>query len=265
MVRIKERTMEADFRKSFRLANDTDLPEELARYATNIDPILRSAAAANPRTPAHIVEKLAQDPDPIVRDAAKSRPLRIVGKNLTLRVANPADAGFILSLRTNEDKSRYLSAVQNDVHKQADYLRAYKEREKDSLEYYFIMENSDGHAIGTVRLYDFQGDSFCWGSWLTVPGAPSYAAIESALMVYDFAFGHLSFQRCHFDVRKGNEKVIAFHMRFGARTIGETELDLLFDFTREEYQKARQRYRKYVLQTYFDFGFRPHALAPARL
>jgi RimJ/RimL family protein N-acetyltransferase len=231
----------------FRQANDTTSKEELERFASAADPLVRGAVAANPAAPLHVVQALAGDADAEVARIAKERPLCIVGKNLVLRAARPSDAAFILGLRLNEAKSRFISPVSPDVQKQADYLQGYMEREKAGTEYYFVMEDKAGNAIGTVRLYDFQGNSFCWGSWLTIPNAPSFAAIESALMVYDYAFGILGFERCHFDVRKGNEKVIAFHTRFGAKVTGETELDLLFNFTREEYQVTREKYRKYAV------------------
>ena len=47
-------------------------------------------------------------------------------------------------------------------------------------------------------------------------GSPSGYAVESALMVYQFAGAvSLGFTRAHFDVRKGNESVWKFHERFG--------------------------------------------------
>lgn len=235
-----------DQHAQFRHANSTTSAEELTQLAKDGDPVIRGAVAANPATPENVIHALSKDADSDVAKIADNRTPRIEGKNLVLRAARPADAAFILSLRLNAAKNRFISPVSPDVQKQADYLRGYVERETVGIEYYFIMEDKVGNALGTVRLYDFQGDSFCWGSWLTVPDAPSFAAIESALLVYDFAFDSLGFQRSHFDVRKGNEKVIAFHTRFGAKVTGETELDLLFSFSKQDYQTTRAKYRKYA-------------------
>lgn len=49
-----------------------------------------------------------------------------------------------------------------------------------------------------------------------------------------------------FDVRKGNESVWRFHERFGARRIGETDLDYLYDLGLEDIFSATQRYQKYL-------------------
>jgi RimJ/RimL family protein N-acetyltransferase len=233
----------------FRRANSATAPEELERLGNNKDPLIRGAVAANPATPQHVIHELSKDANDDVARVAKNRALRLVGKNLVLRTARPADAAFILSLRLNAAKNRFISAVSPDVQKQVDYLRGYVGREVAGKEYYFIMEDKEGNALGTVRLYDFQGDSFCWGSWLTVPNAPSFAAIESALLVYDFAFGRLGFTRSHFEVRKGNDKVIAFHKRFGAQQVGEDDIEVRFSFTKESYEDIRARYGRFAVKS----------------
>lgn len=160
-----------------------------------------------------------------------------------LRDANPKDAPFILSLRTDENKSRFLSPTSPELEQQIRWLEDYANR-NDQI--YFIIENKQGESLGTVRLYDQQGDSFCWGSWILKDEAPSNAAIESVLMVYAYAINHLGFQRSHFDVRKGNESVWRFHERFGATKTGETEDDYLFGIDKEQITRAMKRYRKFL-------------------
>jgi RimJ/RimL family protein N-acetyltransferase len=171
-------------------------------------------------------------------------------KNLQLRTAEVRDAEFILALRLDASRNQYLSAVQNDLQAQRHWLVQYKLREQQRLEYYFIIEShpsaSLGEPLGMLRLYDFQGDSFCWGSWILKPGAPVFAAIESALAVYETAFYELGFQRSHFQVRKGNTKVVDFHLRFGARMIRQDELEHHFEFDKTSYEAARQRYKRFL-------------------
>jgi hypothetical protein len=70
--------------------------------------------------------------------------------------------------------------------------------------------------------------------------------MESALMVYAYATGHLGFTGSHFDVRKGNERVWQFHERFGAKRIGETDLDYLYRLDLAAIQAARLRYGKFL-------------------
>lgn len=169
-----------------------------------------------------------------------------ITRHVRLRLAVEADAEFILSLRQDATRNRHLSSVDDDVDRQRAWLRDYKLREREGREYYFLILGEDDEPLGTVRLYDFQGDSFCWGSWILKQGAPAFAAIESALMVYEIAFGRLPFSRSHFDVRKANRKVVDFHLRFGARVVGEDALNYYFSYDRETYLATKARYGRFL-------------------
>lgn len=167
----------------------------------------------------------------------------IIGKRINLRDVEVSDAEFILSLRLDADLSQYLSATAADVEKQRAWIENYKSREN---EWYFIIENKQREPVGTVRIYDVQSDSFCWGSWIIVKSARSYASFESAILLYDYAFFTLGFAKSHFDVRKENDKVVTFHQRFGAETVSADEENYYFNFTREAYQKTREKYSKVI-------------------
>lgn len=171
------------------------------------------------------------------------KALRVIGKSLAFRNAAVGDAEFILSLRTDEDRSRYLSYTSPDLRAQQDWLAKYAEASDQA---YFIIESLEGEPFGTVRLYDSKGDSFCWGSWILKRDRPSWAAMESALMVYSYAVDHLGFHRSHFDVRKGNEKVWTFHERFGAVRVAENELDYFYELGLDAIRTSLAKYRKYL-------------------
>ena len=68
----------------------------------------------------------------------------------------------------------------------------------------------------------------------------------SALMVYAYAVDHLGFKACHFDVRKGNDRVIKFHERFGAKIVEETELDYLFQLSLSAIEESRAQYVEFL-------------------
>jgi len=169
---------------------------------------------------------------------------RLVGKNVNLRLVEIDDAQFILDLRL--EKGEFLSGINPNVDQQRDWIEAYKKRENDKVEYYFVIEDSNGLELGVVRAYDFVGNSFCWGSWIIKDGSPYYVAIESALLIYEFAFYVLGFKNCHFDVRRENESVLNFHKRFGAKIIKENNLDYFFKLSIDDYQIARTRYSKFL-------------------
>ena len=98
-------------------------------------------------------------------------------KHIKLRLVKDDDAGFILSLRSNKNLNSFLSPVDHDIKKQREWLSKYKERENNKTEFYFIITSIDNISLGTVRLYDFKDNSFCWGSWIVSQNAPNYTAI----------------------------------------------------------------------------------------
>ena len=170
-------------------------------------------------------------------------------KHIKLRLANINDAEFILNLRLDPELNRHVSKVESNLEQQKQWLRSYKKREQKRNEFYFIIESKQGAQFGAVRLYDFKEDSFCWGSWIIKRCSPNYAAIESALTIYEFAFYELGFYRSHFDVRKGNERVIKFHEHFGAKRISSNAENYYFNFEKTDYEVTKMRYKKYFAST----------------
>ena len=151
---------------------------------------------------------------PEIRKVAELR-----GRSIVLRDVREEDAAFILSLRRDPRKGRFLSPVEDDVERQRAWIREYLASQGQA---YFLVCGLDGQPLGTVRLYDAQGESFSWGSWVLKDGAPLHAALECALLVYRLALGW-GFTSSHFRVHKANASVVAFHERMGAVRTGENE------------------------------------------
>jgi len=170
------------------------------------------------------------------------KPSKVIGNKLVFRDATVSDAGFILELRTDSRKSKFLSTTSGDLQKQIAWMQAYA---LDDSQVYFIMQDRQGNPVGTVRLYDQRGDSFCWGSWIIKADMPGNYAIESALMVYRYALG-LGFTRAHFEVRKDNVSVWRFHERFGAVKTGETEHEFLYAISGESIAASLEKYSRYL-------------------
>lgn len=165
---------------------------------------------------------------------------QIFGISINLRDVESTDAEFILSLRCDTQKAKFLHKTENNLTKQIAYIESYKAKEN---EWYFIIESKSGERLGTVRIYDIvDNDDFCWGSWIIKAGASANVAIESVLLVYEYAFYILGFTKAHFDVRKDNIKVKTFHKRFGAREVGKSDEDIFFNFFREDYEKIKEKY-----------------------
>lgn len=167
------------------------------------------------------------------------RPSRFEGERLAFRLATREDAEFILKLRLDPAKNRYLSPVPPSVEVQRRWLEA---TAADPEQLYFIIQTKDGKAVGAVRLYNPEYRSFTWGSWILSGEAPKSSAVESTLMVYHLG-RELGFETALFDVRRDNEKVWQYHERMGARRIQETGSDIYYIMDASAIDALLDRYK----------------------
>lgn len=167
-------------------------------------------------------------------------------KSIRLRLVEPSDAEFILKLRLDERYNNFLSKVDNNIESQRRWIKNYKKDEAEKRQFYFIIERLDGSPCGTVRIYDLTAESFCWGSWILNENKTRYAAIESALLVYQYGFDILGFRKCHFDVMKGNSKVVDFHKKFGAVIVSEDDNNHYFEITKEGVDKTVLKFKDLI-------------------
>lgn len=170
------------------------------------------------------------------------RAQKIVGKKLSLRNVDLGDAQFIVDLRIDPSKSKYLNQTSANIKYQNEWIRSYQSSDNQA---YFIIENG-GEKIGTLRIYDPCEYSFCWGSWILKAGSPWDAAIESALMAYAYAIDVLKFKEAHFDVRKENVAVWKFHESFGATRVRESEEDFFYTLDNKSIEISRKRYKNFL-------------------
>ena len=167
----------------------------------------------------------------------------IEGKNVLLRDVVEDDAEFVLNLRLDQNKNKYINKTNADLQEQIKYI---KNSHNKNGEYYFIIEDKTSGRLGTVRIYDIIEDDFSWGSWIIINDAPYYAGVESALLIYETAFYSLGFKKSHFEVRKENLKVVDFHKRMGAIIKSEDDLNYYFSYSIESYESVKYKYKKFL-------------------
>ncbi len=172
-------------------------------------------------------------------------------KHLYLRLIQESDVDFLLSLRLNQNLNTYLNKVSNDKQQQLLWLANYKEREKNGLDYYFVIVDKKLGDIGLIRVYniDYANKIFTWGSWvISEENRPKYAAIESLLLVYEFAFNELNLLLARFEVRNDNIDVIKLYNRFGAKYLYHDDLNNYFELTKTNYiQLKYSQYYKFLM------------------
>jgi len=147
--------------------------------------------------------------------AALQHDVHIAGHAFRLRPIAASDAAYLLELRAAG--GQFLNRGASTLAEQRAWLDRYFARADD---YCFIVETADGQRReGLVGLYDIDHDAKAaeWGRWVLAPR--SNAAVESALLVYRFAFDMLSLASVRCRTLAGNAKVVAFHDSCGLARI----------------------------------------------
>ena len=169
---------------------------------------------------------------------------RVEGPNLILRLIKPDDAAYVHGLRTNPMYNGHLSKVTGTVQDQRAWIEGYQARESAGQEFYYVIERKDGTRCGLVRLYDFDVESFSWGSWVLDENKTRKAALESAILSFGVGFDALGVQLVNVDVRVTNEHAAAFYRRLGMEETHRTDQDIFFNYTREKFDTDRTHHLK---------------------
>jgi RimJ/RimL family protein N-acetyltransferase len=162
----------------------------------------------------------------------------VAGDNfVSLKTVEESDAGFILKLRTNPELNKHLSQVEDSLENQINFIKKYKDREKEKIEYYFIIQYKN-NPVGTVRIYniDYAKSTFTWGSWMVEKGNPGEVALSSAYMSYYFAFNYLNLDTALFDCRIDNNKALSIYKAF-ASAIKSDSINHYFEFKKKDLSK----------------------------
>lgn len=158
---------------------------------------------------------------------------------LTVRLVQEEDAAFIVKLRTNSKLSRFIHATDNDVEKQKQWLREYKEREVEGKDYYFIYF-SGKRPVGVNRIYNITEDSSTGGSWICSEDATMEESLATNFISSEIR-EMFSIPSGPYNVSKGNNQVLKFHLRMGAEIIDENEYEYTLLGNRDKYNKAKEK------------------------
>lgn len=160
---------------------------------------------------------------------------RVEGPSLVLRLIQPEDAAYVHGLRTDPAYNQHLSKVVGKVDDQRRWIIAYKAREAEGREYYYVIERKDGVRCGLVRLYNIELESFTWGSWILDAKKPRLGAVESAMLSFGVGFEILSISLARLDVRVGNAKALSFYRRLRMREVERSQQDIYLEYSKDKF------------------------------
>jgi RimJ/RimL family protein N-acetyltransferase len=176
--------------------------------------------------------------------------IQIEGKNFRLRPVTIGDSEFIIQLRSDPRRSRFIHPTSPRISDQHEWLQRYFERGGD---FYFLVERAKTfESEGTIAIYDVDETKRCaeWGRWVLIPG--SAAAVESAVLIYQVAFSVLNLDMVYCHTVVENSEVVRFHQTYGLTTVAT--LTNYYDFegrkcdafeqqiTREQWQLTRAKW-----------------------
>lgn len=162
------------------------------------------------------------------------------GRFVTLRPVDEGDAEYILSLRTDTTLNRFLKSVDNDVEKQRAWITGHNKRAEG---YYFMMINSQQQPCGVIRISDIKEDTCIIGSWIVARECSGFAAVESLMLCFSYSLESLGCSRCIGVMHEDNASVLRVYSALGGTYIGKKEDFLEYEMTKENFKKAKQKYR----------------------
>ena len=159
---------------------------------------------------------------------------------LHVRLVNEGDAEFIVSLRTDPRLSKHINFTSSDIEQQRQWIRNYKLRETQGLDYYFLF-SIDNKPQGLARIYDITEDTFTQGSWVFSTEAVLGAAILGNIISSEIGFEFLEKKIEYSDARKDNN-THRYVKSFNPEIIKTDELNIYYKILPEEFNQCKKKH-----------------------
>lgn len=155
---------------------------------------------------------------------------------LYVRLVNEDDAEFIISQR-NEHRARFLGSTSADVEIQKDWIKDYKKRELNGIDYYFIYY-FNGLPVGLNRIYNIQKDSFVGGSFVFDPNCDFEIPVLATLIQLYIGFELLDKSISFGNINIKNKKALKFNLLLGSDLIYKNEEEYFVVLSKKSFNKS---------------------------
>lgn len=135
----------------------------------------------------------------------------IEGRYIDLRSCTEDDAEFTRAIRNDPEFVKFLPAIDNTLEQQKAWIRHQREKEGD---YFFVVWDKEGNRIGTISIYDINGDHAESGR-LAIKGSNPFQALEAQILSFRFAFNFLGLECIDGFIFADNDRAIRFNKQFG--------------------------------------------------
>lgn len=174
---------------------------------------------------------------------------------LTYRFVNENDSQFIVNLRTDPVKSRYIGNTDDSVENQKEWISKYKEREVKGTDYYFIFYYGSTPA-GVTRIYNIENNHFIHGSWVFANNIPPFCSLAAAVIAREIAFETLGLdvEMDTSGIHEDNTGVLQVSKMMGVEFYGERITDkgkfLLGKLPKSVFNKNKNNILKLIPKKY---------------
>lgn len=163
---------------------------------------------------------------------------------IDVRLAEVEDSAFILKLRTSK-RGQILKVTDNDLDKQVEWMKEYKVRERNGLDYYFIYSfNGVPFGVNRINDIDYENKTCSSGSWVCSEDTPFERAISTCLIVREIEFDLLGVDYCYGLTKKVNKQIQKFSKLLGSEVTGESDTEIYYRISREQYQYGNNNVKK---------------------
>ena len=139
---------------------------------------------------------------------------KLEGKFVSLRSVEESDAEFILNVRNDPRISKYLPPLNVTLEQQREWI---SKQRADNESYYFVLETPQGNSIGTLSVYNIEGNHAESGRSCCI-GEP-YHSIEANTLLTDFTFKTLKLDYIIVWVYEDNKPVISLNQSLGCEWV----------------------------------------------
>ena len=165
--------------------------------------------------------------------------------NIKLRLVEESDAEFIVDIRTDSSKSKFISFTNSNIEEQKKWIREYKNREKAEEEFYYIAIDENDEKFATYRLYNKNNNSIEVGSFVSKPFYKiALNVIKVDVILKTYVFEVLGYNSLNFEVRKNNKSVIIYHNKFKPQLTKEDDLNYYFKLEKDSFFANKNKFEK---------------------
>ena len=144
----------------------------------------------------------------------------IEGRYVDLRSATIEDAEFTLAIRQAPEFSKWLPRIDNTI----DQQRAWIERQREKAgDYFWVVWDKTGNRIGTISVYDVEGD--CAETGRLAMRGNALQSLEAQLLSFQYAFYKIGLKKTVDYIYADNVRAMKLTLQFGGKTERMEERD----------------------------------------